>query len=407
MPNLLPLKTKRNEVRESLTPHAVMLSNNKMRAVFSSLGHLALYDGLLPVVLSDFCLRTKDTGLCVTAETVHGVFSPFSVCDVPRGFRARYEFEKTEMQVRYTAHFTGKRTCFSLTVRFYLAPRESLFSVECSISGDIKTAVFSLSFSPVLKKTPRSAYRFYDSADEKERFFFRERIAEKGKGEPFYFGALVRGMGEMPIRFGTARERTRLRTERVSDGIFSLGVSRDIDDLLALLRRGRQGFSSYFGWEAILALQAAVSGFAGGAVTEEMLLTRMTLGQGRLAGTKSASARFDRALLRTVVPSEGPLILGIVTSADDKAIFRLRELSSLFLYMCIRGVPFGFLLLCRGDAVRRQIASALDEMGCAAFSFYAGGLYAVDTESLDPETLAAVKRCSVAWIDLESGTVFP
>ena len=126
-----------------------MISNHKMRAVCSFLGHISLYDGLLPVITSDFDKKIKEGEWMLTALTPFGTFSPFSIFCVPRGFRGRYEFEKTETEVRYAAHFFGKGRSFSLSVRLLLAPASSLFIAECEVSGDVTVADFSLSFSPL------------------------------------------------------------------------------------------------------------------------------------------------------------------------------------------------------------------------------------------------------------------
>ena len=330
----------------------------------------------------------------LTALTPLGIFSPFPAFSAPRGFRGRYEFEKTETEIRYLAHFSGKGRAFSLSVRFRLAPVKSLFIAECAVSGDVTTADFLFSFTPCLLKTPRAAYCFFDCRDEKERFFFRERRARNGAGEPLYFGACTHGVGAYPIRFGAAREGACLRRERAGKASFAIGIARDIDDLKALLGQDGRELFVLSKWQSLLAGRDAVSGYRGGAVTEEMLLSRIMMGKKRQR--RDAVCRLD-------IPTQAPLILGEVHTPDENVVVLLREWASLYLYMAIRGAPFTLLILCQSEGAREKLSFVLRNMGCETFSFYAGGIFVKEASSFHEKMLGAVRACADARMDLDRG----
>lgn len=375
-----------------------MLSNHKMRAVCSSLGHVSLYDGLLPVITSDFDKKIKEGEWMLTALTPLGTFSPFSVFGVPRGFRCRYEFEKTETEVRYAAHFSGKGRSFSLFVRLFLAPASSLFIAECEASGDVTVADFSLSFSPRLMKTPRGAFCFFDCRDEKERFFFRERRVRNGVGEPLYFGICAHGAGAIPIRFGAARERACVRREGAKKASFAIGLAHDIDDLKALLLLENGDLFAFSRWQGVLAGRDAVSEYRGCMVTEEMLLLRFMMGKKRHC--------HDGGVLGGL-PMEGPLVLCEVYTVDEKTLSVLREWISLYIYMTIRGASFTLLILCWRAEAREKLSLALRDMGCETLSFYAGGIFVKEASSFQERKLSAIRARADVRVDLERGAWLP
>ena len=375
-----------------------MISNHKMRAVCSSLGHVSLYDGLLPVITSDFDKKIKEGEWLLTALTPLGTFSPFSIFGAPRGFRGRYEFEKMETEVRYAAHFSGKGKAFSLSARLLLAPASSLFIAECEVSGDVSEAAFSLSFSPRLMKTPRGAFCFFDCRDEKERFFFRERRAKNGAGEPLYFGACAHGVGVLPIRFGAAREGACIRREGAKKASFAIGIARDIDDLKALLLWENDELFDFSRWQGVLAGRDAVSEYRGCTITEEKLLPRIMMGKRR---------HHRDAEYLWGVPMEEALVLGEVHAVDEKTLVFLREWISLYIYMTIRGAPFTLLILCWHAEAREKLIFALRDMGCEALSFYAGGIFVKEAPSFHEKMIDALRARADVRVDLERGAWLP
>ena len=392
------LLSRKRKMKKEISPRGevcvAMISNHKMRAVCSSLGHVSLYDGLLPVITSDFDKKIKEGEWMLTALTPLGIFSPFPIYGTQKGFRGRYEFEKKETEIRYTANFSGKGKYFSLTARFFLSPVDSLFITKCDISGDVTEADFSLSFSPSLVKTPRAAYCFFDCRDEKERFFFRERRARNGAGTPLYFGSCAHGVGTLPIRFGAARNGVCIRREGARHASFSMGIARDIDDLKALLSQEDGDIFVFSKWQSVLSVRDAVSEYHGCTVTEEMLLSRIMMGK----------KRFHRdSLYRLDIPVEGPLVLGEAYAADGKTLVLLREWVSLYLYMAIRGVPFTLLILCRYRDVREKIFSALCEMRGESLAFYAGGIFVRDASSFDARMLGEIRARADARMDISRG----
>ena len=83
-----------------------MISNHKMRAVCSSLGHISLYDGLLPVITSDFDKKIKETYKIIGEVTYDKILKAKKIDSLPD----EHEEQKKVVQyckknnIKYIAH---------------------------------------------------------------------------------------------------------------------------------------------------------------------------------------------------------------------------------------------------------------------------------------------------------------
>ncbi len=174
---------------------------------------------------------------------------------------------------------------------------------------------------------------------------------------------------------------------KTSKAEFSIGCSKDRDDLLYFLgkKRGRLTMKSTV---TLMRSAAGIGGYA--CAMEEYLLRNLYFPQteDRGAGEDVLFRQMKTsALYRFSISGDQPMLAVRFFRSGGRQSENLKAMIGMFRYACIRGIRFDLIVLYRESDEYRQstlshIKKLVLDMGCGSFWFVSGGIYALNTEKL-------------------------
>ncbi len=386
--------------KEEALPKVALLSNNKMKLFASSLGHVSLWDGLLPIFSSSFEKKTLERGLRAVVKTENGIFSPMPLVPIPKGFRGEYSFSHTVSDVTYTADFSGKGKSFSVSAVFSLSPISSLLQIFTTVKGNIGEALAALSFSPVLKKeSSKDSWLFFDRYDSAGRYLIRERHDKNARCEALYFG-ISRGADRFLSLTAEGKDiskRVRCVFPVTESACVSLAVAKEEEELFYLLQKENDIFLARRSWESLAKMQISFSGFGEKAArSEEKLLCALIFGTHRFSLEKQRSLQGVLSGVLGGLSQANPTVAFSIVSFDERTKECLIQMIALFRYLCIRGFSFDLVFLCENEDVRAETAHFFEENGYDFFVFYAGGIFLLERGAVGERVYRALRETAVS-----------
>lgn len=402
-----------------LYPKVCAVSNGKTRIIASSSGHILLSDGEMCVSHTDFDRFSLSGGLCVVAEVDGRLLSAVPLGYTDRSVDSRFEFFSEPEKITYFSSHRGADFQCDFSVTLTVSPEQSEFIVSARISGGAESRIM-LFFEPVMRD--EKAYiahkcfsgLFLECEYEAEEKSVLIRRRPRGSGESVYLGmtakapcgfefdsgdcGLSSGYGEKEIseliRQPCERRQGapvvpffRMVCPKTSKAEFSIGCSKDRDDLLYFLgkKRGRLTMKSTV---TLMRSAAGIGGYA--CAMEEYLLRNLYFPQteDRGAGEDVLFRQMKTsALYRFSISGDQPMLAVRFFRSGGRQSENLKAMIGMFRYACIRGIRFDLIVLYRESDEYRQstlshIKKLVLDMGCGSFWFVSGGIYALNTEKL-------------------------
>lgn len=430
--------TQGKRVRHNLLyPDVGAVSNGKTRIVASSSGHILLSDGESCISYTDFDRFSLSGGLCVVAEVGGKLLSAVPLGYTDRTLDSKFEFVSEPEKITYLSSHRGMGFQCDFSVTLTVSPEQPEFIISAKVSGVDERSRIMLFFEPVM--CGEKAYvahkcfsgLFLECEYEPEEKSVLIRRRPRGNGESVYLGmtakasrgfefdsgdyGLSSGYGEKEIaeliRQPCGRRQGapvvpvfRMVCPKTSKAEFSIGYSKDKDDLLYFLgkKRGRLTMKNV---STLMRSAAGIGGYAG--AMEGYLLRNLCFPQteSHCAGEETLFRQMKTSsLYRFSVSGDQPMIAVRFFRPGGRQSENLKAMIGMFRYACIRGIRFDLIILYRESDEYRQstlshIKKLVLDMGCESFWSASGGIYALNTEKLDASEEYAITHMCRAVAD--------
>jgi len=424
-----------------LFPDVAMLSNNKLRLIASSSGHISIYNGDAALFLSDFERFSLGGGLrfYLWADGVTLPLVPLGAS--ADGCESAFSFEYNDEKITYVSNhrYAGKALSATLTLR--VCPDREMFFADLRASGEYKKAHFYVYGEPILQNEKSFlAHKSFSnlfleskySAGEEVLLFARRSKTGSAEGAclgvratPHVFGGSFDTKRDeiLPLMYGE-RDIARLaagvslqsagamivpalsmktyRTFPKGTCSFAFGAAPSEEEALFLLCE--KDISENGKFADICKLQYGASGFSPNQVfLKNFLLRSFLFCRARTAGTH---ARYARDIFwRHGISGENHTVAALFPSESEEAESRLGVLIRLFKYMCICGERFDLIVIYdendqyRG-AQKEKIEHLAEREGCRGFLRRDCGIHPLCESAITAEEKAAILRLAELQLNL-------
>lgn len=440
---------KENKVKTSertkyglLAPDVAMLSNNKMRIIASSSGHIAVYNGDDVLFRSEFDRFSLGEGLRIYAVADGNILPLVPLAQRYKNMISKFDFYYDDNKISYFSHHekNGKKIDVELKIMLF-ADRE-MFSLSCAISGDVGASYTFIYGEPIIESEKAFlahksfANLFLQSkyaADEETLIFERRR--ENGGTAQNYLG--IRAYPDVTGgAFDTKRDKILplMYEEKdiaiLSKKIFAKTSGAMIIPALAMrtARADKKGRSSFVfacaGCEDdVRYLLAENEKIRSGRHISE--ISKLQYGAAQIS---RRTAKIENFILRSLyfrsrgqtdiraqvpkdlfwkhgISGENRIVLAVMKSADEKEMQSLAAIVGIFKYMCIRGARFDLLIVYPETDLynmtnKNNIESFVKRLGCYNFIRRENGIFPLGERDFSELDFAVVRRVSDVEIDL-------
>lgn len=416
-----------------LFPAAAMLSNNKLRLLASSSGHIAVYDGERALFGSDFDRFSLGGGLRFYLWADGEVYPLAPLCARRQGTKSEFSFEYDDEKIMYISRHSGENGAISARLTLTVCPDREMFFARCRAEGDYKSAHLFVYGEPILQSERDYAAHKCFSALFLESKYFAEEAAllfarrQKTGGREKYF----LGVRAFPYVYGGGFDTKRADIlplaygeediARLTHGVRARGAGAMIAPALAAhtFRVGEKGECSFAFAAAkseeealfllceirtkkrfadVTALQYGASGLERGDAFMKGLLLRAFLfptSRAAIAGARPARDLF----WRHGISGENRTAAVIFPSGGEHAEAGLCRIVRIFKYMCICGFRFDLAVLYDENdeyrcAQRARIESILEREGCRMFISRDSGIQLISAGAMtEAERTAFISLC--------------
>lgn len=412
-----------------LYPCVGAVSNGKTRIIASSSGHILLSDGETCISHTDFNRFSLSGGLCVVAEVGGRLVSAVPLGYSDESLDSRFGFSADSDKITYFSSHRGAgfQCGFSLTLA--VSPEQSEFIISAKVSGSDERSRIMLFLEPVMcNEKAYVAHKcfsglFLECEYESEEKAVLIRRRPRGSGESTYLGITAKGAkegfefdsGDYGLSSGYGEKEVaklirqpcgrrqgapivpvfRIVCRKASKAEFSIGYSRDKDDLLYFLgkKRGKLSMKSV---STLMRSAAGIGGYAD--AMESYLLRNMYFPQteSHSAGEEALFSQVKTSILyRFSISGDQPMVGVRFFRSGGYQSENLKAMIGMFRYACIRGIRFDLVILYRESDEYRQstlahIKNLVKDMGCESFWSAPGGIFALNVEKVDACTEYAV-----------------
>lgn len=416
-----------------LFPSVAMLSNNKLRLLASSSGHIAVYDGENLLFASEFSRFSLGGGLRFYLWADGEVYPLAPLGARKNGTESEFAFEYNDEKITYISRHMGENGVLTARLTLSVCPDRGMFFAACRAEGSYKNAHLFVYGEPVLQNEKAfSAHKSFSSLFLESRYFAGEEALvfarrQKNGGEskyclgvraepPVYGGAFDTKRDEvLPLMYGEedianlahgvgkgsagamitpalAAHTYRVGAKGACSFAFAAAQSEEEALFLLCENKGRGSF------RGVCALQYGASGFVkNGAFMKNLLLRSFLFPHGR---TALSHERYARDLFwRHGISGENHTALALFPSVGEFAEDGLRHIVRLFKYMCICGERFDLIVLYdESDAYRgarrSKIEAIIEREGCRMFISREFGIHLVSESALtEAEKNAFLQLC--------------
>ena len=412
-----------------LFPDVAMLSNNKLRLIASSSGHVAVYNGENALFLSEFERFSLGGGLRFYLWADGAVYPLVPMGARQEDAKSTFSFEYGDEKIVYSSRHERGESALAASLVLRVSPDREMFFAELRVSGEYKNAHFFVYGEPILQseKSFLSHKSFsalfmeskYSAGEESLLFARRTKLGTEEKSflgvrayPPVYGGAydtkrdkilpLVYGESELAKLASAVMQKSEgamivpalamqtYRTGAKGFCSFCFAAAKSEEEALFLLcEKG----ASHGGFANVCKLQYGASGLSQKhAFLKSRLLRSFFFGAGRAV---SARARYARDIFwRHGISGENHAVAAVFQSDAEGAEASLCLLIRIFKYMCICGERFDLIVIYdESDAYRAgqksKIERAAEREGCRAFMGRDGGIHPVCESALSQEEKAA------------------
>ena len=418
-------------------PDVAMLSNNKMRLLASSSGHIALYNGENVLFRSDFERFSLGGGLCFYLEADGAVYPLVPLCERTEGTESSFFFEYDSEKICYVSEHRKGEAFISAVLTLRVFGDREMFSAECRADGAFKKAELFVYGEPIMASEKSFlAHRSFTglfmeskyAADENVLIFKRrEKTGADAKNffgiyayPPVHGGEFDTKRGEiLPLMYGQKEISTlalrelcgtqgamivpalAMKTYRVGVRTacgFVFAAASGEEETLFLLSE----YSAYSQkrFSQVCALQRSAAGI--GRKTERLknyLLREFYFRLGT-RGVMYAHAGRD-FFWRHGISGENHIVLAQLQNGGEEEMHAFALLLRLFKYMCICGERFDLIVLyTETDLYRNAQKSAVEAQtereGCGSFLGRDGGVHILPEGAFSPQERGVLtKLCDV------------
>ena len=416
-----------------LFPSAAMLSNNKLRLIASSSGHIAAYDGENLIFSSDFSRFSLGGGLRFYLWADGEVYPLAPLGTRKNGTESEFLFEYNDEKITYISHHNGENGALTARLTLSVCPDRGMFFAECRADGNYRNAHLFVYGEPILQSEKNfAAHKSFSALFLESRYFAGEETLlfarrQKNGGEskyclgvradpPVYGGDFDTKRSEiLPLMYGEEdiarlahgvgkRSAGAMITPALSAHTYRVGakgtcsfafaVAQSEEEALFLLCESKRRKS----FRGVCALQYGASGFAkSGAFMKNLLLRSFLFPRGR---TSFSHERYARDLFwRHGISGENHTAIALFPSVGEFAEDGLRHIVRLFKYMCICGERFDLIVLYEESdayrgARRSKIEAVIEREGCRMFISREFGIHIISESALtEAEKNAFLELC--------------
>ncbi|MGN1095076.1 MAG: hypothetical protein ACI4QR_01670, partial [Eubacteriales bacterium] len=398
-------------------PDAAMLSNNKLRLLASSSGHIAVYDGEKTLFFSEFERFSLGTGMRFYAVADDIALPLVPLCERAGNIESDFEFYYNESMILFSSTHKKEGFFAEAELVFRISPDREMFSAGIKINGSFSRAYAFVYAEPVMEneRTFLSHKSFSNLFTESryssdENALIIKRRSRSGAYNGYFLGVCAypdsscddfeTRRGEiLPLMYGE-RDIAGLCTKKLSGSEgemivpslamrsgyadkrgrcgFTFAAATGEDEVLFMLSLGRADFSERR-FALIPRLQYGASGIAPELSSAENYILRSFC----FGNTSSVCIRkkTERDMFwKHGISGENPFVLAEFQSGGENEISSLASLIGVFKYMCIRGVRFDLLILYpENDFYRmtngKRISEIIDSLGCRNFLSRENGIF--------------------------------
>ena len=426
-----------------LLPESLMISNNKLRVIASSSGHISIYNGNNVVFRSDFDKFSLGQGLRCYIVSDDEIL-PL----VPLGARSSYvssnfEFYYKNGRLCYRAEHikNNKKAVTELNIRLSASREMCEFSI--SVTGDISSAYAFIYGEPIISEEhaflshKSFSNLFLESRYEsdEEILIFSRRSKIKGTSENYLaikaFPEISGGEFDtkrddiLPLLYG--EEEIAKTSKKVLSGsngamiipalamktgsrsekkkfYFRIALADTEDDVKYLLANQEKFFSEKE-FSRIERLQIGTSGIKiKDMQTERSLLNYFLFGSLLNKNAVRISGSRD-VFWKRGISSENNIVILRFKEYDRLEFSRLLSYLCVFKYMCIKGFRFDLLILYKEKdlynmSIGKSIESCIVQVGCGNFLRCENGIFPLQEQDFTEKELLLLERASDVAISL-------
>ena len=415
-----------------LSLQTALLSNNKTKMFFSSVGHMECINGREAVFVSDFDGYSLGAGFRMYVNIDGTVFPTVPLGEAPSGFISEFSFLPDSDIVEYHSRHRAQEenAVYEIRLRISVFPDAEFAEFSCRVSGNYKSFFAVLYFEPIL--TEKRAYLAHKSfsdlfleseyVDDEDVLLFKRRSRDD-RTDTKYLGVTAASEGRFSFEcqrdvcfplMPTEKDYASLaKTDRVfSDSrgalilpacavrspsvgfarqiSFYMGEARDADDLLYQMQKcrtkgERKQRARRMG--ALLHLQYTSAGLRAPAAAFERYLLRNMIFDADVRKLPPGFVLERRDLWKYSVSGDNPIVLAKFREGGEEELDRLYTLIGLFKYLCIRGVRYDFVILFSEEnaydqSVRKKILHLIGRAGCENFISWYCGIYPLEQNGM-------------------------
>lgn len=428
-------KSREAEKYNVLFPSVAMLSNNKLRLIASSSGHIAVYDGENLLFDSFFSRFSLGGGLRFYLWADGEVYPLVLLGARKNGTESEFSFEYNDERITYISRHKGENGELTARLTLSICPDRGVFSASCRVDGDCKNARLFVYGEPVLQNEKSfSAHKSFSALFLESKYFsgeealvFARRQKNGGEGRyclgvraelPVYGGAFDTkrsmilplmyseediaglahsvGKGSAGAMIVPSLAAHTYRAGAKGACSFTFAAAQSEEEALFLLCEGKRERS----FRSVCSLQYGASGFEkNGAFMKNLLLRSFMFPRGK--GLFSHE-RYGRDLFwKHGISGENHMLLAIFPSVGEFAEEGLCHIVRLFKYMCICGERFDLVVIYdESDAYRgarrSKIEGIIDREGCRTFISREFGIHVISEGALtEAEKNAFLQLCEL------------
>ena len=435
-----------------LDVQTALLSNNKTKIFFSSVGHMECLSGREAIFVSDFGRYSLGAGFRMYVNIDGTVFPTVPLGEAPCGFSSEFSFLPESDIVEYRSRHRSKDggVAYDIRLRISVFPDAEFSEISCKVSGNYKSFFAVLYFEPIL--TEKRAYLAHKSFSdlfleseyvEDEDVLLFKRRSRDDRTDTKYFGVTVVQEGRFSFEcmrdacfplMPTEKDYADLaKTDRIfSDSrgalilpacavrsaavgfgkqiSFYMGESRDADDLLYQMQKcrfkgDRKQRARRTG--ALLHLQYTSAGLRAPAAAFERFLIGNMIFDLKTEKNPPGFVPDRNDLWKYSVSGDNPIVLAKFCDGGEEEFDRLYTLIGLFKYLCIRGVRYDFVIFfseenAYAQTVRKKILHLIRRSGCENFISWYCGIYPLERNAMSEHEMQSFSYAACAEFDLSS-----
>ena len=425
-----------------LSPDVAMLSNNKMRVIASSSGHIAVYNGDDVLFLSDFDRYSLKEGLHVYAVVDGTVLPLVPLAQRQKNVHSEFDFYYDDCEIVYFSRHYGKDGITEIRLKIKVFADREIFSLSCSVSGSFRSAYAFVYGEPIIESEKAFlshksfANLFLQSKYEhdEETLIFSRRSKNAAQAQSFLgvraYPDICGGAYDtkrdiiLPLLYGESEisfigKKTfsktsgamiipalAMRTARADKkGLcgFIFAAASSEDDVRYMLAE-REIRHSSVKISDIVALQYGASGISKETAKVENYILRsffFSRGAKNHVYTKASKDIF----WKRGISGENRMLLAVMKRAEKNEFRNLSLLIGVFKYMCIRGSRFDMIVIYPEKDLynmtnKRRIENCVNKSGCRNFLFRENGIFPICENEFSQDELTLFHKICDAEADL-------